>query len=133
MTLWIGTPTYRFSVRHVAHVQPHNIYTYYFKVLKVVCINVTWFYVCHVPSPSKIDVCGTLHHWSHFTFHLTYNQLLLLIYGMYLMQSPMYICTCSVLISSLCPTSYLKNTNDNFQKIPFLGTLLTTLHLRGMN
>jgi hypothetical protein len=35
-------------------------------------------------------------------------------------HSFMYICTCSVLVSSLPLTSYLKNTNENFQKIPFL-------------
>ena len=30
-------------------------------------------------------------------------------------------------------TGYLKNTNENFQKILFLCTLLKTLHLREMN
>jgi hypothetical protein len=32
----------------------------------------------------------------------------------------LYLHTCSVLMSSLPFTSYLKNTNENFQKIPFL-------------
>ena len=50
------------------------------------------------------------------------------------------ICTAShtyVHVLSLCHlysfTGYLKNTNENFQKIPFLCILLTTLHLREMN
>ncbi len=30
------------------------------------------------------------------------------------------LCTCSVLMSSLCLTHYLKNTNENSQKVPFL-------------
>jgi hypothetical protein len=35
-------------------------------------------------------------------------------------HSLMYICTYSILMSSQHLTGYLKNTNENFQKIPFL-------------
>jgi hypothetical protein len=42
------------------------------------------------------------------------------------LHSLTYICTCSVLMSSLPFTGYLKNTNENFHKILFSCTLLTT-------
>jgi hypothetical protein len=53
-----------------------------------------------------------------------------------MMQSDMiHTASCTYIhVLSLCHlypfTSYLKNTNENFQKILFLCFLLTTLHLR---
>ena len=53
---------YTFSVWHMAHVEPHNIYAYYFEVFKsnmhkcyvVLCVP-------HAQPIEKICVCGALH------------------------------------------------------------------------